>query len=106
MRGMSPPTNFAEKVEKSFWTSSEVHSGQATSVAPLDETSSSKRWSQSRQAYSKIGMQTCYPADGALAGKLSPSDSILREGYHEHPARLLRARPGQGRARSQRPPRR
>ena len=50
--GMSPPTRVRWNVEKSFCRSVDVHSGQATTIAPLDETSSSNRWSQLAHWYS------------------------------------------------------
>jgi hypothetical protein len=40
------------KTERSFSTSPDEHLGQATSVLPLAETSSSNRWSQAVHAYS------------------------------------------------------
>ena len=49
---MSPPTECVAKLEKSFVTSDEEHSGHATSVLPSAETSSSNRCSHVLQVYS------------------------------------------------------
>ena len=50
--GMSPPTRVRWKRERSFVMSFDVHDGQATSVVPLADTSSSNRWLQDVHSYS------------------------------------------------------
>ena len=51
---MSPPTEVVRmaKLEKSFVTSDEAHSGHAMSVRPSEDTSSSNRCAQVLQVYS------------------------------------------------------